>query len=131
LKTPASALSEPVCIGLIGAGRIGTAHAATLVRHVPGACLIAGGIGTPQLIRSTTRDPGLADPGRVPPWTIFTQTLIHDFDTINWLNPRAEPVEVYAAADALVAPDFKDAGLLDTAVVVLKFDNGAFATAEV
>jgi myo-inositol 2-dehydrogenase / D-chiro-inositol 1-dehydrogenase len=237
LKTPASGLSEPVRIGLIGAGRIGTAHAATLARHVPGARLIAiadprpgaaeaiatplgartatdpadlfsdpeieavviaasssshtklilaaiaagkavfcekpmaetledadrtiaaaksaglplqvgfnrrfardfrqahdliaaGGIGTPQLMRSTTRDPGLADPGRVPPWTIFTQTLIHDFDTINWLNPRAEPVEVYATADALVAPDFKNAGLLDTAVVLVTFDNGAFATAE-
>src|SRR4051794_702720 len=37
----------------------------------------SGGIGTPQLLRSLTRDPGLADPGSVPPWTIFTQTLIH------------------------------------------------------
>jgi myo-inositol 2-dehydrogenase / D-chiro-inositol 1-dehydrogenase len=90
----------------------------------------AGGIGTPQLLRSLTRDPGLTNPGAVPPWTIFTQTLIHDFDSINWLNPGAEPVEVYATADALVAPDFKDAGLLDTAIVVVKFDNGAIATAE-
>jgi myo-inositol 2-dehydrogenase/D-chiro-inositol 1-dehydrogenase len=48
---------------------------------------------------------------------------------VNWLNPGAEPVEVYAVADALVgAPDFKDAGLLDTAVAVVKFDNGAIAT---
>ena len=67
---------------------------------------------------------------RVPPWTIFTQTLIHDFDTLRWLNPGAEPVEVYATADALVAPEFKDAGLLDTAVVVITFDNGARAVAE-
>jgi myo-inositol 2-dehydrogenase/D-chiro-inositol 1-dehydrogenase len=89
-----------------------------------------GGIGTPQLLRSITRDPGLANPGAVPPWTIFTQTLIHDFDALNWLNPGAEPVEVYASADALVAPDFKDKGLLDTAVVLVKFDNGAIGTAE-
>jgi myo-inositol 2-dehydrogenase/D-chiro-inositol 1-dehydrogenase len=89
-----------------------------------------GGIGTPQLMRSLTRDPGLADPSAVPPWTIFTQTLIHDFDTLLWLNPGAEPVSVYATADALVAPDFKDAGLLDTAVVVTTFDNGAIAVAE-
>jgi myo-inositol 2-dehydrogenase/D-chiro-inositol 1-dehydrogenase len=68
--------------------------------------IAAGGIGTPQLLRSLTRDPGLANPGAVTPWTIFTQTLIHDFDALNWLNPGAEPVEVYAAADALVAPDF-------------------------
>lgn len=89
-----------------------------------------GGIGTPHLMRSLTRDPGLADPGAVPPWTIFTQTLIHDFDTLLWLNPGAEPVTVHATADALVAPDFKDAGLLDTAVVVITFDNGAIAVAE-
>jgi myo-inositol 2-dehydrogenase / D-chiro-inositol 1-dehydrogenase len=87
-------------------------------------------VGTPQLMRSLTRDPGLADPAGVPPWTIFLQTLIHDFDTLLWLNPGAEPVNVYATADALVAPDYKDAGLLDTAVVVITFDNGAIAVAE-
>jgi myo-inositol 2-dehydrogenase/D-chiro-inositol 1-dehydrogenase len=90
----------------------------------------SGGVGTPHLLRSLTRDPGLADPGSVPPWTIFTQTLIHDFDTLLWLNPGAEAVSVHATADALVAPDFKEAGLLDTAVVVIAFDNGAIGTAE-
>ena len=48
-------------------------------------------MGTPQLIRSVTRDPGLANPAAVPPWTIFIQTLIHDFDTLLWLNPGADP----------------------------------------
>ncbi len=90
----------------------------------------SGAVGNVQLMRSLTRDPGLADPASVPPWTIFTQTLIHDFDTLLWLNPGAEPVEVYATADALVAPDFKASGLLDTAVVVITFDNGARAVAE-
>ena len=90
----------------------------------------AGAVGTVQLMRSLTRDPALADPGSVPPWTIFLQTLIHDFDALLWLNPGATPVEVYATADALVAPDFKDSGLLDTAVVVVTFDNGARAVAE-
>jgi myo-inositol 2-dehydrogenase/D-chiro-inositol 1-dehydrogenase len=46
------------------------------------------------------------------------------------MNPGADPVEVYASADALVAPEFKNAGLLDTAVVVITFDNGARAVAE-
>lgn len=92
--------------------------------------VVEGAIGTPQLMRSLTRDPGLADPAAVPAWTIFTQTLIHDFDTLNWMNPGSLPVSVYATADALVAPAFKDAGLLDTAVVVVTYDNGARAVAE-
>jgi myo-inositol 2-dehydrogenase/D-chiro-inositol 1-dehydrogenase len=92
--------------------------------------IAAGAVGSVQLMRSLTRDPGLADPGSVPPWTIFLQTLVHDFDALLWLNPGATPVEVYATADALVAPDFKDRGLLDTAVVVVTFDNGARAVAE-
>ena len=92
--------------------------------------VVDGGIGTPQLMRSLTRDPGLANPAAVPPWTVFTQTLIHDFDTLNWLNPGARAVEVNAMADALVAPDFMDSGLLDTAVVTIRYDNGAIATAE-
>lgn len=92
--------------------------------------ITAGVIGTPQLLRSLTRDPRLADPSPIPPWTIFLETLIHDFDALRHLNPGAEPVEVFAMADALVRPDFKDRGLLDTAVVTIRFDNGALATAE-
>ncbi|MEV2212098.1 Gfo/Idh/MocA family oxidoreductase [Streptomyces sp. NPDC050997] len=92
--------------------------------------IAAGAIGTPHLLRSLTRDPKLADPSRIPPWTIFLETLIHDFDILRYLNPGAEPVEVHAMADALVRPDFKDRGLLDTAVVTIRFDNGALATAE-
>ncbi|MGW5433984.1 Gfo/Idh/MocA family oxidoreductase [Streptomyces sp. NPDC004059] len=92
--------------------------------------IAAGGIGTPQLLRSLTRDPKLVDPAPIPPWTIFLETLIHDFDTLRFLNPGAEPVEVFALADALVRPDFKDRGLLDTAMVTIRFDNGALAIAE-
>lgn len=91
----------------------------------------AGEIGTPQLIRSLTRDPSpLRDPAGIPPWTIYLETLIHDFDTLLHCNPGAQPVEVYAIADALVRPDFKDRGLLDTSVVTIRFDNGAIAVAE-
>jgi myo-inositol 2-dehydrogenase/D-chiro-inositol 1-dehydrogenase len=94
------------------------------------AAIVAGRIGTPQLLRSLTRDPGLENPGAVPPWTIFLETLIHDFDTLRYLNPGAEAVEVHAIADALVRPDYRDCGLLDTAIVTVRFDNGAMATAE-
>ena len=87
-------------------------------------------IGTPQLMRSLTRDPGLRDPTPIPEWTIFLETLIHDFDILNYMNPEGNAYEVYAVADALVRPDFKDKGLLDTAVVTIRYDNGAIATAE-
>jgi myo-inositol 2-dehydrogenase / D-chiro-inositol 1-dehydrogenase len=90
----------------------------------------SGALGTPRLLRSLTRDPGGFDPARVLPDTIFLETLIHDFDTLRFLNPGAEPVEVYATADALVEREWRDRGLLDTAVVVIRFDNGAVATAE-
>lgn len=90
----------------------------------------AGGIGMPQLMRSLTRDPGVPNPGVVKPWTIFFETLIHDFDTLNWFSAGARPVEVFAVADALAYPEFKEAGLLDTAVVTVRYDNGAIATAE-
>ncbi|AZG48464.1 Gfo/Idh/MocA family oxidoreductase [Gordonia insulae] len=121
-----------------------------------------GRVGTPQLLRSLTRDPGpwQADPARVPQWTIFLETLIHDFDTLCFLNPGARPVSVHAFADALIRPDAKESGAseatgnvsgaseatgnvsgaseatgnvsghLDTAIVTITFDNGAMATAE-
>lgn len=96
------------------------------------AAIDAGKVGAPQLIRSLTRDPGPfgGDPGRIPLWTIFYETLIHDFDTLLWLNPGAKPVEVFAMADALVRPDAKANGFLDTAVVNIRFDNGSIAVAE-
>ena len=94
------------------------------------ALLDAGTLGTPRLLRSLTRDPGGFDPARVLPDTIFLETLIHDFDTLRFLNPGAEAVEVSATADALVEPAWRDRGLLDTAVVTVRFDNGAMAVAE-
>ena len=59
----------------------------------------------------------------------LNETLIHDFDTLCWLNPGAR-VTVYAQAAALIHPQYADAGYLDTSVVQLRFDNGAFGTAE-
>ncbi len=76
-----------------------------------------------------TRDSGF-DPTRVPPNTIFLETLIHDFDTLRFLNPGATAVSVYALADAIVEPDWRDRGLLDTAVAVVRFDNGATGVVE-
>ena len=94
------------------------------------ALLDDGTLGTPRLLRSVTRDPGGFNPVNVPPATIFNETLIHDFDALRFLNPGAEAVEVYATADALVEPDYRDQGLLDTTLVVVRFDNGARGVAE-
>jgi myo-inositol 2-dehydrogenase/D-chiro-inositol 1-dehydrogenase len=95
--------------------------------------LAAGIAGQPQLLRSLTRDPGtgsIPNAARVPAWTIFLETLIHDFDTLNWFNEGAEPVEVYAVADALVEPSLREQGFLDTAVVTIRYSNGAIGVAE-
>ncbi|GAY08151.1 Gfo/Idh/MocA family oxidoreductase [Pseudonocardia sp. N23] len=94
------------------------------------ALIDAGGLGAARTIRSLTRDPGGFDPARVAPGTIFRETLIHDLDTLRFLNPGATAVEVYATADALVRPDWRDRGLLDTAVLTVRFDNGATGIAE-
>lgn len=92
--------------------------------------VLAGRIGTPQLLRSLTRDPALNNPAASPQWVIFLETLIHDFDTLNYLNPGARAVEVNVMADALIAPQYKTSGLLDTALVSIRYDNGALASAE-
>ena len=90
----------------------------------------SGELGRVQLLRSVTRDPSLDRPERVTPWAIFRETLIHDFDVLRFLAGGAEPIEVYALADALILPDWKARGLLDTAVVSLSYDSGAMATAD-
>ncbi|OEK69883.1 dehydrogenase [Staphylococcus equorum] len=92
--------------------------------------IVNDNIGTPQLLRSITRDPKLSNAESIPEWTIYKETLIHDFDTLNYMNSEANPYEVYAAADALVRPDLKDQGFLDTSVVTIKYTNNAIATAE-
>lgn len=90
----------------------------------------SGRLGEVRQLRSLTRDPGTGptDPDAVPPWTIFTQTLIHDFDILNWLNPGARAVDVVATAGSLTAPGHPT--LLDHATVVVRYENGALATAE-
>ncbi|MFJ2620374.1 Gfo/Idh/MocA family oxidoreductase [Glutamicibacter sp. NPDC087344] len=93
-----------------------------------------GSVGQVQLLRSVTRDPavvgGLSNPAGIRSHVIFTETLIHDFDALNWFNPGAKAIQVHAIADALVAPEHKETGLLDTAVVTVRYDNGAIAVAE-
>jgi myo-inositol 2-dehydrogenase/D-chiro-inositol 1-dehydrogenase len=87
-----------------------------------------GKIGTPHLVRITSRDPA------PPPETyirasggLFLDMTIHDFDMARYLA-GSEVTEVYARAGVLVDPVFERAGDWDTAVVTLAFENGAIGT---
>jgi myo-inositol 2-dehydrogenase/D-chiro-inositol 1-dehydrogenase len=96
------------------------------------AAVTAGELGEIHHLHSVTRDPGpfTADPARIPSGTIFRETLIHDFDVISWFMGEARPVGVHTAAEALVVPAAREDGFLDTAVVTIRYDSGAIATAE-
>lgn len=87
---------------------------------------VSGGrIGTPQLLRITSRDPApppseyLRDSGGM-----FLDMTIHDFDMARFLL-ASEVEEVYAAGAVLVDPAIGAVGDIDTALVTLRFANGA------
>src|SRR5229473_2849725 len=137
-----------VRIGLIGAGRIGrklaeadealeaVARAGVTLqigfqrRFDPAyerahAAIRAGELGRLFFLRSTTRDPEPPPEEylRAAP-SIFTDTAIHDVDMLRWLA-GAEVVEVHAMGAALVREAHAQRGLTDTAVLSLRFANGA------
>lgn len=90
--------------------------------------ITSGQIGEPHIVRITSRDPA------PPPVEyikvsggIFLDMTIHDFDMIRFLMDS--PVtEVFAAGSVLVNPAIGEAGDVDTAMVTLKFENGAIGT---
>lgn len=86
-----------------------------------------GVIGQPHVIKITSRDP------EPPPVEyvkvsggIFLDMAIHDFDMARF-QAGAEVTEVFAIGDSLVDPAIGEAGDVDTAIVTLKFENGAMA----
>lgn len=87
-----------------------------------------GEIGRPHLLHIISRDPAppaldyVAGSGG-----IFLDMTIHDFDLARFLI-GSEIEEVYAAAGVLVEPAIGALGDLDTALVTLKFANGALGT---
>jgi len=87
-----------------------------------------GTIGTPQLVRITSRDP------EPPPISyikvsggIFLDMMIHDFDMARFLLGQ-EVMELMAVGSCLVDPAIAEAGDIDTAIVTLKYENGAWGT---
>jgi myo-inositol 2-dehydrogenase/D-chiro-inositol 1-dehydrogenase len=88
----------------------------------------AGKIGTPHILRITSRDPG------PPPIEyikvsggIFLDMTIHDFDMARYLI-GSEVSEIYAAGGVMVDPAIGEAGDIDTAIITLRFANGAIGT---
>jgi myo-inositol 2-dehydrogenase/D-chiro-inositol 1-dehydrogenase len=135
-EKPAALTLPDLDAALVEVGQVGTPLQIGFNRRYDAAFSRAyrlvreGAVGTPQLMRSLTRDPAPLDPGTIKPNAIFIETLIHDFDILNWFNNTARALDVRAVAGALIRPDCADAGLLDTAIVTVRYDNGALATAE-
>ena len=84
-----------------------------------------GAIGTPHIVKITSRDPAPPpiDYVRVS-GGIFLDMTIHDFDMARYLS-GSEVEEVYAAGGVLVDPAIGEAGDVDTAIITLRFANGA------
>ena len=87
----------------------------------------AGKIGNVHILKITSRDPS------PPPISyvkvsggIFCDMIVHDFDMARFLV-GSEVSEVYAAAAVRIDEEIGKAGDYDTAVVTLKFENGAIA----
>ncbi|MFX0036691.1 MAG: inositol 2-dehydrogenase [Candidatus Hermodarchaeota archaeon] len=85
----------------------------------------SGQIGEPQIVKITSRDPA------PPPIDyikvsggIFLDMTIHDWDMARF-QADSEVEEVYATGAVLIDPEIGKAGDIDTAVAVLKFENGA------
>jgi myo-inositol 2-dehydrogenase/D-chiro-inositol 1-dehydrogenase len=84
-----------------------------------------GKIGSPHMLRITSRDP------EPPPISyirvsggIFLDMTIHDFDMARFLL-GSEVTEIYADGGVMVDPEIGQAGDIDTALITLRFANGA------
>ena len=86
-----------------------------------------GKIGTPQIIKITSRDP---EPPSIDYVKVsggmFLDMTIHDFDMARFLA-GCDAEEVYVQSTNLVDPAIGEAGDVDTAVITLKMENGAIA----
>ena len=92
--------------------------------------IASGALGEPHIIRITSRDPApppaeyVASSGG-----LFMDMTIHDFDMARFLC-GSEVTEVHAYGAVLVDPEIGKAGDIDTAVISLKFANGALGIIE-
>jgi len=90
----------------------------------------SGKIGQPHLVHITSHD------SAPPPVSyvkvsggIFLDMTIHDFDMARYLI-GSEITEVFATGNVLIDKGIGEAGDVDTAVVVMRYENGAICTIE-
>ena len=84
-----------------------------------------GKVGDLELIKITSRDPA-PPPAEYAAVSggMFLDMTIHDFDMARFLA-GCDVTEVYVNATCLVDPALGEAGDVDTAIINLKFENGA------
>ena len=84
-----------------------------------------GKVGELELIKITSRDPA-PPPAEYAAVSggMFLDMTIHDFDMARFLA-GCDVTEVYVNATCLVDPAIGEAGDVDTAIINLKFENGA------
>ena len=85
----------------------------------------AGEIGQSQVLKITSRDPVCPSKEYIAgSGGIFMDMTIHDFDMARFIV-GSEVTEVYASGSVLINPDFEAFNDVDTAIVQLRFANGA------
>ncbi|MCZ8511078.1 inositol 2-dehydrogenase [Paenibacillus filicis] len=87
--------------------------------------VLGGTIGEPHIVKITSRDPNPPHDDYIPrSGGMFMDMMIHDFDMARYLC-GSEVEEVYTQGAVLINPVFAQYGDVDTAVVTLRFKNGA------
>lgn len=88
--------------------------------------LVQGGsVGIPQIVKITSRDPDPPSEQYIQSsGGMFMDMSIHDFDMARYMS-GSEITEVFVHGVSLIDPVFSENGDIDTAIISLKFANGA------
>lgn len=87
----------------------------------------AGRIGEVQIVKITSRDPGLPPIDYISnSGGLFMDMAIHDFDMARYIMQK-KVVEVFAKGMVVIDKAVQDAGDIDTALTTLIFEDGTYA----
>lgn len=90
----------------------------------------SGAIGSPQLMRLTSRDSPLPTMDYIrTSHGIFHDCIVHDFDMLRFITHQ-DPAEVYAIGSNFV-DEIRDLQDLDNVLVSLKYESGLLASIDV